>query len=298
MNDSLTLHDRVRGIWAELLHKDPAQIPDDRSFLRLGGDSVMAVRLSALIRQRLEVKLALSDVRVDTTLNDLTAVVERRAVDGGAAAEAIPSVVGRRVDPGETFPLLPLQQGYFVGQQDGWELSYESAHYYFDYGLVGVDDGDEAAEALVDAIERLVMHQPTLRARITADGSQRVLDAADPKAIPPVQVHDLREGRRRRGQTGRPAPRAQYPRSEPTARARSGPAPDPAAGGQGPDPHGLEFADLRRLVLDPAQPGTAHLCGRLERGGSTAGGRFRRIRHDAGRLADHAGLHPRSRLVV
>ncbi len=194
MNETLTDRDHVRNIWAELLHKEPAQIPNDRSFLRLGGDSVLAVRLSALIRQRLGVTLALSDVRVDTTLDDLAAVVEQRAADGpGAAAVAIPSVVRRRADPGQPFPLLPLQQGYFVGQQDGWELSYESAHYYLDYGLVGVEDGDEAAAALEDAIERLAMHQPTLRARITADGRQQVLDAADPEAVPPVHLHDLRE---------------------------------------------------------------------------------------------------------
>lgn len=194
MNDTQTVRDQVRDIWAELLHKDSEQIPTDRSFLRLGGDSVLSVRLSALIRQRLGVTLALSDVRVDTTVDDVTAVVERRAGDvPDAAAQAIPSVVRRRADPGEPFPLLPLQQGYFVGQQDGWELSYESAHYYLDYGLIGVEDGDEAADALVDAVERLAMHQPTLRARITADGRQQVLDATDAEAVPPVHVHDLRE---------------------------------------------------------------------------------------------------------
>ncbi|MEM7674520.1 MAG: phosphopantetheine-binding protein [Myxococcota bacterium] len=194
MSDTQIVRDQVRDIWAELLHKDPTQIPDDRSFLRLGGDSVLSVRLSALIRQRLGVTLALSDVRVDTTVDELTAVVEQRAVEGpGAASAAIPSIVSRRADPGEPFPLLPLQQGYFVGQQDGWELSYESAHYYVDYGLVDVEDGDEAAEAIVDAIERLAMHQPTLRARTTPDGHQRVLDATDPEAVPPVHIHDLRQ---------------------------------------------------------------------------------------------------------
>ena len=143
MNETLTHHDHVRRIWGELLHKDPTQIPGDRSFLRLGGDSVLAVRLSALIRQRLGVSLALSDVRVDTTLDDLTKVIEQRAVDGpGAAAVALPQVVRRRADPGQPFALLPLQQGYFVGQQGGWELSYDSAHYYLDYGLVGVEDGE------------------------------------------------------------------------------------------------------------------------------------------------------------
>ncbi|GAA2396138.1 hypothetical protein GCM10010404_62270 [Nonomuraea africana] len=178
-------------IWSELLDLPPEEIPHDTGFLRLGGDSVLAVRMSALVRKRLGVALALSDVRVDTTLGELAELVRRRAA-GGPKARALPITVTPRPDPHAEFPLLPLQQGYFVGQQDGWELSYDSAHYYLDYALTGVD-GDEAADALVDAIERLAAHQPTLRARVTPDGRQHVLPADAPGAVPRVRVYDLRE---------------------------------------------------------------------------------------------------------
>ncbi|MEV4222127.1 condensation domain-containing protein [Nonomuraea sp. NPDC049725] len=178
-------------IWSELLVLPPEEIPYDTGFLRLGGDSVLAVRMSALVRKRLGVALALSDVRVDTTLNELAELVRRRAA-GGPGPRALPITVTPRPDPHAEFPLLPLQQGYFVGQQDGWELSYDSAHYYLDHALTGVD-GDEAADALTDAIERLAAHQPTLRARVTSDGRQHVLPAGAPGAVPRVRVYDLRE---------------------------------------------------------------------------------------------------------
>ncbi|MEU4576224.1 phosphopantetheine-binding protein [Nonomuraea sp. NPDC023979] len=178
-------------IWSELLDLPPEEIPYDTGFLRLGGDSVLAVRMSALVRKRLGVALALSDVRVDTTLNELAELVRRRAA-GGPGPRALPITVTPRPDPHAEFPLLPLQQGYFVGQQDGWELSYDSAHYYLDHALTGVD-GDEAADALTDAIERLAAHQPTLRARVTSDGRQHVLPAGAPGAVPRVRVYDLRE---------------------------------------------------------------------------------------------------------
>ncbi|MGN9783276.1 phosphopantetheine-binding protein [Nonomuraea sp. ZG12] len=177
-------------IWSELLDLPPDEIPHDVGFLRLGGDSVLAVRMSALVRKRLGVALALSDVRVETTLGELTELVRRRS-SGEPAARALPLKVTPRPDPHAEFPLLPLQQGYFVGQQDGWELSYDSAHYYLDYALTGVD-GDEAADALTDAVERLAAHQPTLRARVTSDGRQYVLPADAPGAVPQVRVHDLR----------------------------------------------------------------------------------------------------------
>ena len=111
--------------------------------------------------------------------------------DTGSAA-ALPVELRRRDNPHEPFPLLPLQQGYFVGQQNGWELSYESAHFYGDMTLSKVDC-DEAVDALEDALRRLAAHQPTLRTRITNDGMQYVLQVDAEGAVPSLRVHDLRE---------------------------------------------------------------------------------------------------------
>lgn len=184
-------HEALTALWAELLHLDPENIPPGASFLRLGGDSVLAVRMSALIRKRLGVALALSDVRVETTLAELVKLVDRR-VSTTAPSRAVEVEVRRRDDPAAPFPLLPLQQGYFVGQHDAWELSYESAHHYVDLGLLGLD-GDDAAEALTDAVHRLAAHQPMLRARVTPDGRQYVLPVDAPGAVPPLRVVDLRD---------------------------------------------------------------------------------------------------------
>jgi mycobactin phenyloxazoline synthetase len=178
-------------IWVELLDLRDQPVDPGTSFLRLGGDSVLAVRMAALIRKRLGVVLALSDVGVESTIAELATLVRRRAA-AGSSARVLPIDLRKRDDRAAPFPLLPLQQGYFVGQQDGWELSYESAHFYGDVGLVDVD-GDEAADALVDALRRLAGHQPMLRARVTAEGSQYVLPLDAPGAVPEPTVYDLRE---------------------------------------------------------------------------------------------------------
>ncbi len=178
-------------IWADLLDLGDRPIDPDTTFLRLGGDSVLAVRMAALIRKRLGVVLALSDVGVESTLGQLAELVRRRAA-GGSAARLLPIELRRRTDHEAPFQLLPLQQGYFVGQQDGWELSYESAHFYGDVGLTDVD-GDEAEDALDDALRRLAEHQPMLRARVDAEGNQRVLPLNAPGAVPKPTVYDLRE---------------------------------------------------------------------------------------------------------
>lgn len=193
-DDPLEVEDALATIWAEVLGLSATEVPHDVDFLRLGGDSVLAVRMSALVRRRLAVALELADVRVETTVAELARLVRLRALEavGADTGRALPVEVDRRDDPGAPFALLPLQQGYFVGQQDGWELSYDSAHYYVDYPLVGID-GDDAAVALADALERLAHRQPTLRGRVTAEGEQYVLAPDAPGALPGLTVTDLRD---------------------------------------------------------------------------------------------------------
>ncbi|GAB7044645.1 MULTISPECIES: phosphopantetheine-binding protein [Catenuloplanes] len=181
----------LADIWSELLGIDADAFSPDVSFLRYGGDSVLAVRMAALIRKRLGVVLALADVGAESTLDELAALVRRRSA-AGSAIRALPVELHRRADKDAPFPLLPLQQGYFVGQQGGWELSYESAHFYSDVALRDMDS-DEAEEALTDALRRLAEHQPMLRGRVTPDGMQHVLPLDAPGAIPVPRVYDLRE---------------------------------------------------------------------------------------------------------
>lgn len=187
------LVDAVRAVWADALETDPAAVPADASFLSLGGDSVLAVRMAAMLRKRLGTPLALADVRVEQSAAQLAALVHERSTGAGTGAlRPLPLDLRRREDPDASFPLLPLQQGYFVGQQDAWELSYRSAHHYVDIGLEDID-ADEAPEALQDALERLAEHQAVLRARILPDGRQRILPLDDEEAVPRLRVTDLRD---------------------------------------------------------------------------------------------------------
>ncbi|MGW4127323.1 condensation domain-containing protein [Amycolatopsis japonica] len=178
-------------IWADVLEMSPAEIGEHVTFLSLGGDSLLVVRVAALIRQRLGVRLAVTEIQPMHTLAELGALVSRSGSNGPTRQS--PQIrLSRRQDPAAPFELLPLQQAYFVGQQGAWELSHDSAHYYIDFALSEVDD-DFAAEALEDGLRQLILHQPMLRARISDDGRQYILPIDDPSVdSPPLQVHDLR----------------------------------------------------------------------------------------------------------
>ncbi|MDG4795592.1 type I polyketide synthase [Micromonospora sp. WMMD1082] len=177
-------------VWGELLGVEPASIPPEASFLNLGGDSLLAVRMAARIRQRLGVGLPLPQIRPTLTIRELAGLV--RAQPTGAAVRTGTDIrLRRRIDRESPFPLLPLQSAYFVGQHGGWELSYPSVHVYTDIRLSEVD-AERAVGALDDALRRVVAHQPMLRARLLPDGTQRILDVEDPSLYRPVQALDLR----------------------------------------------------------------------------------------------------------
>ena len=192
----------ITEVWAMLLHLDTDDVTPDASFLSLGGDSLLAVRMANALRGRLGVQLPLQQVRADVTCRSLAErVVELRDVDDAESAadrsEGVETAAGgvlRRPDPSASFPLLPLQQAYFVGQQNAFDISYETAHVYTDVALdeIPCDDPQEIARRLRAACDHLVWKQPALRIAVTADGRQFIRDVNDPGVRIGVDVFDLR----------------------------------------------------------------------------------------------------------
>ncbi|MBX6765547.1 MAG: hypothetical protein IRY90_00035 [Actinomadura rubrobrunea] len=86
---------------------------------------------------------------------------------------------------------MPLQQGYFVGRHDGWELSYDSAHFYADMALTDVD-ADEAEATMAACCTGWRCTSRCCAHGSPPDGMQYVLPPDAPGAIPRPRVLDLR----------------------------------------------------------------------------------------------------------
>ncbi|WP_063036148.1 type I polyketide synthase [Nocardia grenadensis] len=175
----------VGDIWNQVLGLAPAAVRPDSTFVSLGGDSVLAVRMATMVRTRLGVAVPVADLVGDLSFAELAVLIdERRAGVSAAAVELV-----RRDDPAAPFPLTPLQQAYWVGQQDGYALSYDSAHNYVDFRLSGIDP------TLLDtAVRRQVERQPMLRAILLPDGTQQILPDDDPRlSALPITHLDMRD---------------------------------------------------------------------------------------------------------
>ncbi|RBP64943.1 acyl transferase domain-containing protein [Brevibacterium sanguinis] len=187
--DDGTLREAVTMVWAELLGLDPEEIGAE-TFLTLGGDSLLAVRMASALRRATGTGLPLNEIRADITVADLVALLSDR--DPGVTRLPL----RRRADPCAPFPLLPLQQGYFVGQSGGWDNSYRTAHVSTDVALTlpAGEPDPEALEALLRrAVDAVAAHQPMVRAEVLPDGTQRLRDPEDESARTPATVIDLRD---------------------------------------------------------------------------------------------------------
>lgn len=185
---SVDVADQLRAIWADLLAVDAGSIGNE-SFLALGGDSLLAVKLAGQMRKRLGISVPLTAVTADVTISDLCTLLSESESAGGSGSGE--QTLTARSDVSAPFGLMPLQQAYFVGQSGVWDLSYDSAHVSTDIGLQGVQ-AEGLAEAAQAAADRCAQHQSMLRMELLENGTQRLAPLQEGRTYVPVTVDDFR----------------------------------------------------------------------------------------------------------
>lgn len=75
------LSNEVAGLWAELLGADAARIRPETSYFELGGTSLNAFRLVAMVRNRFEVEINIREIIDHDSLSAFAALIERKRQD-------------------------------------------------------------------------------------------------------------------------------------------------------------------------------------------------------------------------
>ncbi|WP_274918766.1 non-ribosomal peptide synthetase [Streptomyces sp. WZ-12] len=171
----------VLDVFAALL---PARRPgpaDD--FFLLGGNSLLAARVAAVLRERLGTPVGLRDLVAAPTARALAA-----RLDAAAGQQDAPEVSGRPTpDPAAQyapFPLTDIQRAYLVGRDADLVLGRVSTHAYLELTATGLD-----LDRFQAALRAVIDRHPMLRAVLADNGTQRVLDPVPPYRI---AVQDLR----------------------------------------------------------------------------------------------------------
>ena len=179
------LERQLAAIWADLLGVEAVGVHDD--FLRLGGNSLLAIRLYTRLNAQLGIDLPLRALLHAGTIERLAKTVQEALAAAGLSptAEApLPSLVPAPESSGEPFPLTDIQQAYWLGRTGAFELGNVAPH-----GYLELESGDLDLPRFQAAWRHLIARHGMLRAVVLPDGRQQVLAEVPDYTI---EVLDLR----------------------------------------------------------------------------------------------------------
>ncbi len=153
------------------------------------------------LRYRVPRGVLTAALRADITEHKSTIIALLRSRNNEKGGTSFPALIPAPEQQYQPFPLTDIQQAYWVGQSEFFELGNVAAHFYLEFALVGLDE-----EKLNLAWRRMIERHEMLRAIVLPDGQQQVLQHVPPYQIevtdlggqPPETVASQLEGTRQR----------------------------------------------------------------------------------------------------
>jgi acyl carrier protein len=170
----------VVEIWQQALGINRIGIQDD--FFNLGGHSLLAIQIISNVRESFEVQIPLQKLFQASTVANFASVI---AEHQGKQQEFsnYPDAVPIPEEWYEPFPLTDIQEAYWVGRNELFDMGNVSTHSYDELEFQNLD-----VEKLHLAWQRLIERHGMLRAIVLPDGQQKILrDVPDYK----IEVLDL-----------------------------------------------------------------------------------------------------------
>ena len=198
------LERQLLGLWRALLPVNDVGITDH--FLDLGGHSLLAAQIAIRAKRELGLRVTARDMFSYPTIAMLADALYQGKT--GEGSRQLPEIVPRPEEAADPFPLTALQEAYWVGEGDDFQLGGVRAHLHME-----IDWPDLDVAAAERAINAMVARHDALRMIVTPGGSQRVIGEA-----PPFQVHvtDMRSWSRLRVQDELAVVRDDYRRHGPS----------------------------------------------------------------------------------
>ncbi|WP_445240991.1 amino acid adenylation domain-containing protein [Microcoleus vaginatus] len=171
-------------IWSQVLGVKQIGIGDN--FFELGGHSLLATQLIAKVREAFQVELPLRSLFQCPTVESLAAVISPQKSDAvkQVFANSLPVITPDPEGRHQPFGLTDIQQAYWIGRGETFELGGVATHIYAEIESVNLD-----LERFSQAWQQLIERHEMLRAIVRPDGQQQILEQVPAYQI---QVLDLR----------------------------------------------------------------------------------------------------------
>ncbi len=162
----------LAGIWADVLLGDNekwGEIGINDNFFQLGGNSIKIMKVAAQISRELELEVPILKIMEKATVSQLGDYIAG-AEGKGVEKASYPSVTPDPANLYEPFPITDIQMAYLMGRSSRIEMGGVSTHGYQEIKAV-ID-----FKRFNDALDKVIMRHPMLRAIIREDGHQQVLE--------------------------------------------------------------------------------------------------------------------------
>ncbi len=178
------LEREVAALWSRVLGAGSIGLYD--SLFDLGGNSLSAIQLVTQMRHSFHVEIPLRSLFNEPTVAGSVAVIHRLRAEReetGAPAFELPPFVPDPASRHLPFPLNDVQQAYWIGRTDLFDLGGVASHSYSEFEFPELE-----VERLELAFQRLIARHDMLRAVIHADGTQQILATVPLFRLPVIDL--------------------------------------------------------------------------------------------------------------
>lgn len=168
--------EEIVHMWSEILRIEQIGIYD--SFFELGGHSLLALRLLSSLSENFGADISLSEFLARPTISNVSEILETLKVKKASDADVSYRIIPEPDKRFEPFALNDLQQAYFVGRSEDFELGNVATHVYFE-----LECSNYRHDCFEAAINKTIERHDMLRCIFEGNGTQRVLES-----VPKYQV--------------------------------------------------------------------------------------------------------------
>ncbi|MEA5516582.1 non-ribosomal peptide synthetase [Nodularia sp. UHCC 0506] len=172
----------IANIIAAVLGLTQVGIHDN--FFELGGHSLLATQVMARLQQTLNIELPLRSLLASPTVAGLSEALT--SFTKTESSVDLPTIIPNPEQLYQPFPLTDIQQAYWLGRNEAFELGNIAAHGYLELDCDRLD-----LTRLNQAWQKLILRHDMLRAVILPDGQQQILTTVPAYEIEVLDLQDL-----------------------------------------------------------------------------------------------------------
>ncbi|KAM0438114.1 hypothetical protein ACHAQK_006845 [Fusarium lateritium] len=176
VSDTTEIGRLLQHIWASVLRLPESVTPTNRSFISLGGDSIMAMQIMSRCRDQ-SIKLTMRDIMSGKSINELASHIEKedRHTQSGISDD--------EDNNNQPFDLSPIQQLFFnnSSNKDHGDR-FNQSQLFSIHGFID-------ASCFAQAIHHLVQRHPMLRARFSKSTNGQWIQQIAPDTQDPYGLH-------------------------------------------------------------------------------------------------------------